>query len=302
MNRFNSLNATINSFFSNHILPNQVVIVDQSNDGKTSSLIKDLIDRDEYKSNCNFIYEHQEYPSSTDARNSGINIATNEILIFSDDDVEVKEDTLANIINIMDDNSISMISAINELEGQTKSKLGYLLGFKSFFKRKIGHVAPAIFGRFPTKIEKETKTEWAMGFFFVVRKSLVDKWGLKWDENLKSYAYAEDLDFSYSYYKKSKEEGLKCIISSDVIVKHLQSQEYRIPSRKTTFMYVLNRAYLYKKHNFGFRYWIMFNIANYSMLTIRRIKKQNPQDMKDAMKYLKKHKKEVFDGKFYYGE
>ena len=63
---------------------------------------------------------------------------------------------------------------------------------------------------FPTHIDSITDTEWAMGFFSVYRTFLIRKWNLKWDEHLINYAYPEDLDFSYSYYKYAKTEGFKC--------------------------------------------------------------------------------------------
>ena len=87
-----------------------------------------------------------------------------------------------------------------------------------------------------------------MGYFFAVRRPLVYQWDLWFDENLTSYAYAEDLDFSLTYCKKAKERGLRCIFSPKIVVDHLGSKEYRVPSQKSIFMYVINREYLSYKH------------------------------------------------------
>lgn len=113
-----------------------------------------------------------------------------------------------------------------------------LFGMASFRKRSMGHMARACYGVFPSSIGDMTSTEWAMGFFFVVRKSLMEKWHLRFDENLKSYAYAEDLDFTYGYYLKANAEKLRCIMSRKLVVRHNASREYRIPLRKHTFMLV----------------------------------------------------------------
>jgi hypothetical protein len=155
-------------------------------------------------------------------------------------------------------------------------------------------------GRFPNKIGEFTDTMWAMGFFFVIRKSLTEKWKLKWDEKLAGYAYAEDLDFSYSYYKKAKTENLKCIMSDKVHVKHLASQEYRTPSRKSTFMYVLNRAYLSYKHEMGWKSDLAMKWCNLWRYVDKVVRRESAQDMKDAMDYLKVYKKEIRKGEFRY--
>ena len=299
-NRYNSLKSTLDSFLSGDVVPDEIIIVDQSNDGITRELIQKYINT--INNECCLIkYIEQAEPSLTAARNIGFKSTRNNLVIMSDDDVEIHTNTIFNVVSIMNDESISLIAGLNELENKQKSLAGYFFGFKSFFKRKIGHIAPGIFGRFPFEIKEQTPTMWAMGFFFVIRKPLVEKWNLQWDEKLKSYGYPEDLDFTYLYYKKSMSDRYKCILSSKVVVKHLNSQEYRTPSRQSTFMYVLHRAYLYKKHHLNYFYWIMFNVSNYAMLLMRKIKKESPQDLKDAIKYLRKNKKEVFEGKFYYG-
>ena len=125
-----------------------------------------------------------------------------KLLVCSDDDVEVYADTLKNVYDLFQNPQIPMIAGLDDCAAKSTSKIGYLLGTKSFFKRKIGHVTASMLGRFPAQqVKGEVDTQWAMGFFFAVRTPLLKKWNIKWDENLTGYAYAEDLDFSYSYYK-----------------------------------------------------------------------------------------------------
>ena len=211
MNRPNTLINTIESVMSSHRKPDEIVIVDQSCDlnmvEETRKKVINIAGNERVK------YLYLKTPSSTAARNMGIDNCTNEVLIFMDDDINVKSDTFSSILEIMKDNSISMIGGLNELDmavGQG-NKLGYLFGRKSLLKRNQGHVVKAVFGRYPSCINKRVETQWAMGYFFVVRRSLIKKWNIRWDERLVSYAYAEDLDFTYSYYKKSKAENKKYI-------------------------------------------------------------------------------------------
>lgn len=301
MNRPNTLINTIESVMSSHRKPDEIVIVDQSCDlnmvEETRKKVINIAGNERVK------YLYLKTPSSTAARNMGIDNCTNDVLIFMDDDINVKSDTFSSILEIMKDNSISMIGGLNELDmavGQG-NKLGYLFGRKSLLKRNQGHVVKAVFGRYPSCINKRVETQWAMGYFFVVRRSLIKKWNIRWDERLVSYAYAEDLDFTYSYYKKSKAENKKCILDPKIIVKHLCSTEYREPSFKKTVMYVVNREYLsYKHFNKSILSRILVRWSNTGEFLFRLKKKESPMDVIKAQYYCDKYRRDIKRGNLHY--
>lgn len=297
MNRPETLKATLDSFFNGDVLPAQVVVVDQSND-ENAKKTKNVCDK--YSDKAQIKYVYQERPSSTEARNNAYNYASGEIIVFSDDDVLVYKNTLKNVVSVMQRNEVAMIAGIDDNSSASSTNIGYLLGTKSYKNRKIGHVTLSMLGRYPDNIKGEIETQWAMGYFFVVRKSLLDKWNIRWDENLTSYAYAEDLDFSFSYYKKAKSENLKCVINEQVRVKHCVSKEYRTPSSKSTYMYVVNRYYLSYKHNMGFRSRLTMKWCNFWRLIERTVKKECPADMWKAMVFVSRNRKDVRQGKIKY--
>lgn len=295
MNRPNTLRQTLRSISAGSRLPRQIVIVDQSTSDRDQRQnrqalyeLPDIIEK---------IFICQEFPSSTLARNNAMKHASYEILIFSDDDVYLYPDTLKNIAEIMTNPEIAMIAGIDDNAPPSRTNLGYFMNTKSYFYRKIGHVTLSMLGRYPDKIEEQTPTQWAMGFFFIVRKSLCDTYGLKWDETLASYAYAEDLDFSFSYYKKTRQTGMQCILSPQVRVKHMVSKEYRIPSYKHTWMYVVHRRYLSYKHNFGWISRAAMNWCDFWRFIERIIKRQNALDLLKAYIYYVKHKTSIKQGK-----
>ena len=294
MNRPETLKATLDSFFNGDVLPAQVVVVDQSND-ENAKKTKNVCDK--YSDKAQIKYVYQERPSSTEARNNAYNYASGEIIVFSDDDVLVYKNTLKNVVSVMQRNEVAMIAGIDDNSSASSTNIGYLLGTKSYKNRKIGHVTLSMLGRYPDNIKGEIETQWAMGYFFVVRKSLLDKWNIRWDENLTSYAYAEDLDFSFSYYKKAKSENLKCVINEQVRVKHCVSKEYRTPITKSTYMYVVNRYYLSYKHNMGFRSRLAMKWCNFWRLVERTVKKECPADMWKAMVFVSRNKKDIRQGK-----
>ena len=294
MNRPQSLRRTLKSYFIGRRIPDEVIVVDQSQEEDDRREIKEIVE--EFASLSKIVYYFQNIPSLTKARNKALSLCQSEILVFSDDDVDVGNDTLTNIEYIMQDSKISMIAGYDELSKVSDSKMGYFLGTKCYRKRHIGYVSDSMLGRFPDKLTEQVPTEWAMGFFFVVRKSFLNAWNIFWDEKLTGYAYAEDLDFSYTYYKHSVAEGLRCIMSNMVIVKHLASKEYRIPSRQSIFMYVINRAYLLYKHEMGKRAEMIMYWCNFWMKVRSRIIGQNYKDYRDAEKKCKELKARLKNG------
>ncbi len=296
LNRVSSLARTLGFISKSSIPPDEVIIVDQS-PIDTAEKIKELCDSQTLK----IKYIHINEPSLTGARNAGIELCKNDIAIFMDDDVDIGTDTIKNILVLFKDNSISMVAGIDSGSPMKRLSLPSLIFFRSsFFKRYKGHVAMAGYGVFPQNPQAETPTEWAMGFFFAIRKSLAQKWGLKFDENLKYYAYAEDMDFTYRYFLKSKEENLKCIMSTAATVLHNVSKEYRLPSRQRTFMEICHRRYVMSKHgNSILRKLIMLwsDIGT----AILRIKRGEPaSDVFKAIAFAIKYRRDIKKGVFHY--
>lgn len=300
MNRPISLGRTLQNMVSGDSLPSQVIIIDQTQDLRKMQENLHLVEK--YKEVFTKIdYIYQENPSSTKARNAGVRHAENEIIVFADDDIDTNHDTIKNLFEIFQrNNEIAMIAGIDELMPASTSSIGYFLGTKSFRNRKIGHVTYSMLGRYPDNITKQIETQWAMGYFFVVKKSLVDKWECRWDENLSGYAYAEDLDFSYNYYKHAKAEGLKCILDPNVKVKHLASLEYRIPNDKSLFMYIINRTYLCHKHKMGIKGILACSWCNFWRLVEQTLRGKQAHAFVKAWRRTIRFKSDIVSGNLDY--
>ena len=288
MNRPKTLERTLASYAAGKETPDQIIVVDQSETMDTRHAVESL---------CGHFgaeYLYRDVPSSAAARNAGQRAAKQDIVIFSDDDIDVYPDTLGNVRDIMSREGVALIAGIDDLTGVSRTNIGYLLGTKSYRKRKIGHVTASVLGRYPDQVQGEIDTEWAMGFFFVVRKSLAEEWNLEWDERLISYAYAEDLDFSWRYCSRARETGLKCVLSDRVRVRHLASREYRIPSRKSTYMYAIHRRYISDKNHIGSR--LAMGWCDFWRIVERAVKRENPGELINAIKAAGRLRKSNYAG------
>lgn len=294
MNRPETLQRTLSTYLNTQYIPTQIVVVDQSREIGTQIANKQLLDT--YSNITECLYIHQDVPSLTKARNIAFSACKEEIVICSDDDIDAYEDTVKNVYDEMQDDSISMIAGLDDNLDWNNSPIGYFLGTRSYTKRNIGHVTKSMLGRYPDKVHGHVLTEWAMGYFFVIRRSLVNNWQLQWDEKLTSYAFSEDLDFSYAYYLRSRENRLKCILSEKVHVKHMASKEYRISTEKEVYMYVLNRAYLSEKFQQGIVGRLACGWCDFWRLVQSVIRKDNPQFLFFAILYLIRNREKVYSG------
>lgn len=293
-NRISALEETLISIFQGDVVPDELIIVDQTQDNKLATQINELVKS--YKG----IYLYSETPSLTKARNIGLKKATKDILVFMDDDVSIKPNTLSVLKQMFCEPSLGMVGGLNKETTTRNSILGYFFGKSSFLNRNIGNVSCALYGKFPLQCSKATPTMWAMGFFTVVRRSLLLKWNLQWDEHLQYYAYAEDLDLSYSFYKCAKKEGIKCIMSSDICVDHRVSQEYRISTTRNTYMCILHREYLSYKHFKSPLYRLATRWANLGDFFYRLLHRQRAKDVLKAQLFCDKYRKDIKNGIFHY--
>lgn len=246
-NRKKILVNTVESILDGKKIPVEILIIDQS----TTPL--DINEYREWEGIVKIV--HEKIQSSTHARNIGIELACCDTILFCDDDIEVNDETIEGLDDDMSDGNIALVAAINSMENaiyqkkhakrhRSKDIFGTICGTKCFWKNGGYIVKYSVRGRYADGIDKRQKTEWAYGFFFCVRKSLISKWNINFDENLIKYAYAEDLDFSYRYCQNAILDEKKTIVDPKLYVHHIISNEWRTPSTEAIEFGYTNKWYL----------------------------------------------------------
>jgi glycosyltransferase involved in cell wall biosynthesis len=280
-NRPRILKQTIASACDGNGIPRQMIVVDQSDCPVRE---EDLIDV--MPDGIQLVVLHREEPSLTAARNAGIRKAECSIVLFMDDDVLLDSESLTRLCRGFLDSSVALIAA-PEAEGSAPGKR-YPTLLSAFFLRKkpfarYGYICRgAVLGRYPDMLEEPVETEWAMGYFFAVRLELLKRFSVRFDERLESYAYPEDLDFSYAFIKRANREGFRAVLDPHIQVEHLGSKEWRIMSRKATYMYVIHRYYVSYKY---FRGWWMRAMLGWSDVGVffrRLLEREQPFEIVKA--------------------
>ncbi len=294
--RLNTLERTLKILFDVDTVPDEVLIVDQTECDHGQNEIIELCKKYDIVK-----YVHLDTPSLTKARNVGIKESSGDLLIFMDDDVDVRYNTIMSVKEIMSNPTIAMIGGIDENSVSISSRSSKFFNKASWSKNLIGHVTPAVYGRFPDILtEVPVETEWAMGFFFVVRREIIDKYNIRFDENLKYYAYAEDLDFTYRYNSIIKNLGLKSIMTRRITVKHNVSNEYRLISSKAYCMIYAHRWYLRKKLFNSLKSNIAFLWSNIGDLLLAHRNGQSTRNIVKAQLFWLKNRNDIAKGNFHY--
>ncbi len=288
-NRKKVLVDTINSFLQWTVIPDEIIVVDQN----VPPLSKNDIAVNE-EAHIRLLY--CDTPSLTKARNIGIRNSRNDIILFSDDDILVDADSMMRFYNVMKHSTVALCAGV-DTNSQKSSPIinrvfGTLIGMQNFMKSGGYVVRHTMRGRYSLREGRSSyKTDWAMGYFFGVKKTLVEKWQVYFDERLQGYAYAEDLDFTIRYCNSARCENLECVLNCAIYVNHLATQEWRTPTVKNMYYLVANRLYLLHKYYPNYILWPMkWNNLCYSFMlpkeerkaynAIRRICMQNVDSLR----------------------
>lgn len=115
-NRGRILLDTLNQVFSQDIAPDEIVVVDQSDDN--DQFVKDQLT--ELAHANRIILVDQLDPNLPKARNAAVNITSCEIIIFIDDDVEIPQDFVnSHLKNYIYDRSVVAVA------GRVEQRLGW---------------------------------------------------------------------------------------------------------------------------------------------------------------------------------
>jgi GT2 family glycosyltransferase len=260
--RATSLARTLGTIAAQTCHPAEVIVVDQSVGPARRDVLKAV--RSIEEKGLPVIYLWSEVRSSTSARNIGLGKASGDWVIFSDDDVDWPQDVVEKLVRKLEaEPSLAMVGA-RDLRVSQKPR--------SFFRRlpaalflndtlrplRRGTVFASMQARYPQPIVADMETEWATGYWFAVDRSLVQRHALSFDEKMTRYAQAEDMLFSHQFYLASKSEGRRCIVSEQIAVHHIVTQEWREPDPFADLCGAWNRIYIASRLRTGVSFWISF--------------------------------------------
>ena len=277
-----SLEATLESIVRQGDAVREVIVVSQSEDETHEAVATMMAKLGAGSSQLRLL--RLASPSSTAARNAGIAAATGDWIIFSDDDVIWPDGLLVRLTaKLSAAPDIAMLAARDLSRAETPLSTAQRW-FGAFFLVNTwaalteGRILPSIQGRYPSPIRGDVPTEWAMGYWFAVRRDHLAAHGLRFDERMTRYAYAEDLLFSVQCARAAKRSGLRSVLSEDVAVRHLATDEWRTSARHVDLAFAWNRIFIASQLYAGAAFWFRLPAIGWSMVhqVISRLIRRRP--------------------------
>lgn len=240
LNRPNDLDLTLRSILNNTILPNKIIIADQSDNNETFELIKNYKE----SSNVEFVYLRIKEKGLTHARNVILeNLDDTDIITFLDDDVTLSEQYIENVLNtFLYDKNITGVQGF--IVPEKKKVIKELLKFKI---KKITS-PPKVYENFKNtypllvKKGKLIPSQWLSGCNMSYRIKYIK--GEKFEEQFILYSLGEDLEFSYRLYLKGK----KLLMNTSALMMHRVSKIGRLPSKANLIMRFGYRRFMIAKY------------------------------------------------------
>ena len=265
-----SLEATLESILHQGDAVREVIVVSQSEDEAHEAVVQMMTKFGTGSPQLRLL--RLAAPSSTAARNAGITASTGDWIIFSDDDVIWPDDLIVRLTAKLSAASDIAMLAARDLSRAEASLSAAQRWFGAFFLVNTwsalteGRILPSILGRYPSPIRGDVPTEWAMGYWFAVRRDHLSAHGLRFDERLTRYAYAEDLLFSVQCARAAQRSGLRSVLSEDIAVRHLATDEWRTSARHVDLSSVWNRIFIASQLYAGAAFWFRLLAIGWSMV------------------------------------
>lgn len=258
--RARSLARTLGTIADQSRRPDEVIVVDQSS-GPERLAVQEAI-RAAAETGLTVRMIQCAEPSSTQARNLGLAAASGDWVVFSDDDVDWPGSVITKLLGKLEaDPSLALVAGRDTNVPQRARPFWRKLLAAAFLtdawgSLRCGKVFASMQARYPQPIVGDMKTEWGMGYWFAVDRRFISGHGLIFDEKMVRYALAEDMLFTHQLCRLALGEGRRCIVSEDIAVAHLVSQEWREPDSFADLCGAWNRIYIASVVRKGPAFWL----------------------------------------------
>jgi len=257
--RASSLERTLASISAQLRLPDEVIVVDQS--PADEKIAVESVVRKSAQSGLTVRLIWTPTPSSTHARNLGLDSAAGDWVVFSDDDVDWPPAVTGDFIAKIEANPELAMLAARDARASFQPRsvwrriLSALFLTNTLLPLRHGKVLACMQARYPQPIVGDMETEWATGYWFAVDRCFVAEHRLRFDEKMSRYAQAEDMLLSHQVYLAARLAGRRCVVSESIAVDHLVSQEWREPDSFADLCGAWNRIYIASKLRTGAAFW-----------------------------------------------
>ncbi|VVB62211.1 Glycosyltransferase AglG [uncultured archaeon] len=289
--RMHDLNTCLDSILTQTTLPEEIIIVDDSDNNEIEQLIqRRLIEFKNIKIVLKYLRNERD-KSLTISRNLGVKNAIGDIILFLDSDVILENKYIEEILKMhkKKPDAIGVQGYItNSCKFTRSNKLLRRLFFQSNLEKEKCRILTSVMSTYPYELNHIISCEWLSGANCSFRKEIFNNF--MFDEKIRRY---DDIDFSYRIFKKYPGSLL---ITPDAKLIHIVSKAGRLPKKESTYLNEVNRLYyFYNNINQTFINNIIFFWSSIGFI-IFNYKNINPKQFICAYLYALKHLNEIKKG------
>ena len=246
-NRQKDLVECLKSIAKQSVKPNEVIIVDASDNQSLRHLLNRL--RLIFPMRLVYLYDRSSIPRG---RNIGVQEASGEIVMFLDDDVVLEENYFEEIIKAFKDPTVGGVMGTIRVRPPTSflaralSRIEQVFNFLFFLTMSAGEgkIRPSgmpTFCSLNESVKEATDVEVLLGYEMAYRRDVFDYY--QFDENLSGYSWNEDVDFSYRVSKH-----FRLVFTPFAKLMHKHGGGKKVDQRPRKRMMICNHAYLFGKN------------------------------------------------------
>jgi glucosyl-dolichyl phosphate glucuronosyltransferase len=248
-NRPEHLDETLGALLGMSVLPDEVLVVDDSTDERVADLVR-LRSQRFLKEGVSLRYmRNPRERGSSAARNVGLEHTSSEIVMFLDDDVLLDRGYLDAVLDVyraypdaagvqghmhMYGEGFDVQSVYNAL------RRAFALTYAS---EKGCEVLRSFKASYPVRVEGVEACSWLSGTNQTYRRSSLGD--LRFDERLRRYSLGEDLDLSFNVGRRG--EGKLYIVAAARLV-HREAGTERTGGDRLLYVDSVNSYYLFRKN------------------------------------------------------
>ena len=271
--RMHDLNTCLDSVFTQTSLPEEIIIVDDSDNNEIEQLIQRR--QVEFK-NIKIVlkyFKNEREKSKTISRNLGVNKAISDIVLFLDSDVILENKYVEEILKIYKKKP-DIIGVQGDITNGCKfTRLNRLLRrlfFQSYIEKNKCRILASVMTTYPYELDHIVSCEWLSGANCSFRKEIFNDF--IFDEKINRY---EDIDFSYRIFKRYPSSLFMTPYAKLI---HTVSKTGRLPKKESIYLNEVNRLYFFYKNidqtfiNNIIFFWscIGFIIFNYKNINLKQ--------------------------------
>jgi GT2 family glycosyltransferase len=242
-NRPDLLLATVQSLLEQTVLPEELCIIDSSDETPTRARIEELC----AQAGLRLDYVHPAARGLTRQRNLGIDRTTGDPVFLIDDDVRMTPDVHEEILAEYERwgpelGGVRGVPLRPAIPGRVMILWRRLFGMGGWWPEASGKMRPGFFVESVNASAGVRVVESFVGWFMSFRREVFEH--ERFDENLAGYAFREDTDFSYRVVKR----GYVLVQTPKARIEHLKTTTQRLSPFELQRMNVANHFYLHRKN------------------------------------------------------